>query len=96
MLMNWNSGRKIKILVKHFFLDLSKKFMIENLSQCCLIKEMAFPFISIARPLLIAMNHPKYFMLTLTLKSCALPEQQKTLLIWQHVLSVIDNDEKAG
>ena len=70
--------------------------MIENLSQCCLIKEMAFPFISIARPLLIAMNHPKYFMLTLTLKSCALPEQQNTLLIWQHVLSVIDNDEKAG
>lgn len=79
-----------------FFLDLSKKFMIENLSQCCLIKEMAFPFISIARPLLIAINHPKYFMLTLTLKSYALPEQQKTLLIWQHVLSVIDNDEKAG
>ena len=43
--------KEMKILVKSSFWNFQYKYMTEKLLLSCLIKEMPFPFISIARPI---------------------------------------------
>ena len=79
-LMNWNTRRKMKFLVKSYFLHLSKKVYDGKFTTVLFDQRDDLPFY--INLLSIAINHLKYIMFELVLKFYAMPEQQKTLLIW--------------
>ena len=61
VLVSWNSRGKMEIVVILF--GIKQKSIIKNLQGSCLIKNMTFPFISVACPIWISIYHLKYFML---------------------------------